>query len=745
VKFLYSRFNFDGSWNLRESQVLDRLKESGNVQINEFMSQLFQGVIKEIHDYIASRGKKKMKVILLPESVYPLVMSYLAEQYKSNDSNNVWSMRNDELRIFMPPSHETIGSQYSVVDNIEVLSNVDPQANLLFMELKNVLEGTPTNESGESVYENLLNIEINNKALKTGDVGTKSQAALWPHISYILATQGNGEISYENSRELDKRLNFPVLILGTKEEWSSFSESAGEFLNYGYQDWFDVNTINPPSLDSKVDLLASIFKDPHIAMLGYKFDSTGITRRKNGEVISPVDEMRNVLRYAVNRVESNAKAIDSNPFSIYLDFLTLFSRTLVQDRTVRNSQVINKALIEILMSKMFNIPLNRNFLPKNDPLYLLSRKDAAVKLQEAGYNGPITLKRRFIDVLVSQLTQAQTKPIPSSMILAGDTGSGKTHTFESLVKMLGLKLYNFDRSQIENNEEANAIVIKSDKLVTESKAVASHSSNSMSVEQAIKHLEHFLTLPNGYRGFILIDDLHGAPDEVREKLLQYLRALFESRDGMYTIEQSNIKVGSKAIAIKSTRYPVRGLNIIVTMNFTENQDKIKKFSKKPGEPTLEELILATLSTSKHNIEKSFLRRWGDIIPLSTFPAEAKAPGLLDAFFKRSKDTLELRSKLALLSPRLVRKIVSKFKTTDARTFLADATNILFTLFDNDSDLENEEDGSVQIIIPNIDKYDSAKQIETLDVKSDDSLHLEHLAAQSEIGKYVFENSQIINI
>ena len=63
---------------------------------------------------------------------------------------------------------------------------------------------------------------------------------MWPHLSYILATQGGGEVSYEQSRELDKRLNFPVLMFGTKEEWDDFSDSAGEFLNYGYEDWFDV-------------------------------------------------------------------------------------------------------------------------------------------------------------------------------------------------------------------------------------------------------------------------------------------------------------------------------------------------------------------------------------------------------------------------------------------------------------------------------------------------------------------------
>lgn len=719
---------FEGSWAIAPSELVKKI--APQKAPDEFSDQLFGEVAAQIESYLQPRASYRPQVLLVPDSIRPLLMSYLADRFERASSEAAWSKANQNSRYFWLEPNKM--SQYQVIDNLEVIANSNSRHNVLLADLKTLADtNPPVNEDGKSLYQDMGSLSFDDQAAERGENGIKAEER-WPHLTYLLATQGDGSISYEASRKLPRELRFPLLFFGQKSEWETFTNRQNEFVNYGLEDWFDIREIHAPTLESKINLLNGIFENPKIKALGFKFNSVGLSK-KSGEHTQ--DEAKAaVLRHAVNRVESLSKGTDKNPFSLYLQFLSLITESLIQDRTVRNSQTIDKAFVERVLTKMFNIPLNRSFLAPDDPLHIISRPDAATRLQDSGYNGPMRLRLQVVDLLKSQLSPNQAKTIPSSFILAGDTGTGKSHMFMSLVKMLNLKLYNFEPVSAAANAEANAIIIRADKLLaSNSREIGSSGGGTMTVDQALMHLDQFWSLPLGYRGYIFIDDLHGAPAEVRTQLLVYLRGLFESPNGLHTTKPISFKSSSgKTIDTPEVTRPIRGVTLIAAMNFTENMEQIEKFTKKGEKPSLEQIILATLSTPNHSLESSFLRRWGAIVPLSEFSVEAKAPGLLEGFRKKMQSLLELKSRFAFLSPEFVKAIAATQPNLDARSFLNDSTNALYDL------ASDSEDALSALVIAPLQEDTSKPVVRPLSTEGSSK-------GISELQKYVFANAHLMDL
>ena len=327
----------------------------------------------------------------------------------------------------------------------------------------------------------------------------------------------------------------------------------------------------------------------------------------------------------------------------------------------------------------------------------------------------------MIKTILSQTLADAGKPIPSSTILFGGTGSGKTFMFVSLVKMLGLQLYDFTSGA--DNTNASAIIINVGRAIEDSgKAVEDKGKNDNSDLTSIKiieHLNNFLSLPNGYRGWILIDDVHAASDKVKAEVLSWLRGTFESPGGMYTAK----KTGS--------RRPIRNLNIFMTLNPASDQEQIGRFAKDKSKPTTEELLLATLSTTDFKVEPSFLRRWNSIINLDYMPVGAKGPELIKSLAEASKNLLNSHSRIALVDPSIVRRLVMDNEKLDARSFLSSSTSSLIDMAG-----QSETKGSVGLIVPSKNNLRGAYPLPTFGIEGN---------ATERIDGWVKNNTRILSL
>jgi hypothetical protein len=340
------------------------------------------------------------------------------------------------------------------------------------------------------------------------------------------------------------------------------------------------------------------------------------------------------------------------------------------------------------------MPINVQTLPPDDPLRRLASPNFAFEWQSAGYESSIELKARVVKTLLGQTRPDPVKKIPSSVILYGESRSGKTYLFETLCRTLGLKMYDYSRPKDPN---AQAIIINVGKLRPDpeggEKKKSSNddrdddrlppASESMTVSDAVRHLHNFLKLPNGYRGHILFDDVHQAPEKVRSQIVTLLRSLFEADRGLYRIPNGDGTLDE---------VQVRNLSLYMTLNPTDDQDRRRKFVV-PGSGEIGE-VLAALGGHEVNEVRSFLERWSLVLNISRFPAEAKAPKLRDSLRRAAQDTFNDQGKLVLVSPSAVQLAATRFANDNAN-FLSRATPALIG-----RGLGLEGDVPLSIVVPN---------------------------------------------
>jgi hypothetical protein len=296
--------------------------------------------------------------------------------------------------------------------------------------------------------------------------------------------------------------------------------------------------------------------------------------------------------------------------------------------------------------------------------------------------------------------------------------------FKSMVKMLGLTMYDASKS-LDQNRDASAIIINIGQVKNGTSANASGNRSTgtegdMDIDQALTHLNTFLSLPNGYRGYILIDDVHAATDQVKAKILAWERNLFESQSGIARINLPNGATISKS---------VRNINFWMTLNPTADQDQIAKYSKDKNNPSTEEILLATLSSPDFKIEPSFLRRWGSIINLDYLPAGAKGPELVKNVAKASNELLNTHSKIALIDPRVISTLVTNNAKVDARSFLSASTSSLI-----EKVAGFQTNGSLIFVMPN----SIVTPIQKSAIGQDDT-------PSAEISRWVDKNTRTISL
>ncbi len=670
---------FKDSWRAYASEIEKKLTANRSKEVEEFES--FVDLKKHLDRLANPDQSSERMIIVVPQSLRNLVWEFILGLYVDKDSpNKNYFFNRENSKTLMHVFDASKGFQQQFFENLKSMNRAKEAGEraVLLSRMDELLRvKNPESSNGNAFV--IVDVAGNN-GQDLANVGAVKESKL-PHALYFLAA--GAPLSLEDFRKNPPQPNYSTVVLATPEELIQLDQDARSEIDFGMLNAFHIKEIRSPDQDSMALSIEKIFESQEIKTLDYKFSGKEIRPR------SPLQENENlsvIVDYAISRFNALVEQKRQSLFESFMRFRAAFAAAVVSDRQVRQSRVINKFFVERVLNQVFDIPLNLETLPPDDPIRLLSRSDAVIKLQEAGYSGPFDLKTKVIRTVLSQTLADAGKPIPSSTILFGETGAGKTFMFVSLIKMLGLQLY--DWSGQADNSNASAIILNVGKIVE-----GTGDGSNLTVSKAIQHLNYFMSQNNGYRGWILIDDVHAASDKVKGEILTWLRGTFEAPGGMYTTPQG-------------IRRPVRNLNIFMTLNPTADQEQIGRFAKNKALPTTEELLLATLSTSGFKVEPSFLRRWNSIINLNYMPVGAKGPELIKSLAEASKNLLNSHSKIALVDPTIVRKLVTENEKLDARSFLSASTSSLI-----DMASRSDTPGSVALIVPTM-RVRSSGQLQT---------------------------------
>jgi len=478
---------------------------------------------------------------------------------------------------------------------------------------------------------------------------TAEKVDIEPHILYLLSTEGH-RIPLNAYRAQQTHPNIPMVLIGTKREWEELVDSTGLEGDLAITDSFEVTELGEPNAEFRKNILRSLFKRPDIASLGYEPSLSGV--KTSAEGISRDQAFDLLFGFMVNRAERLALDEKRSVFESFLWVLEELEQELFYNSEFRNRREFGRAMIERVLSANFSTPLNVRYLPPNDPLQIISQENAAFLWKRAGCPAPLELRERLLDVLKGQLSSHQVRNMPSSAIILGDSGTGKTRTAMSLVSFLGLKLYDF-LAKPQDNRDANGFYV---------------SMNEVNDAQAfMQHLLVFLSLPNGPRGYIILDDFHTASENVRNEVLRLVR------------EFQDNPVFKRRVGDKYFERPVRNISVLLFINPTVSSEKIAKFSKDKGHPTDVEITLATLADSRGEIEPSTLTRFGAIINFGSFGVGSKTSALLDTLSGASDSSFMNQQKLILIGADSVEKISAQFPNTNARDYLTEASNAFLGL------------------------------------------------------------------
>jgi hypothetical protein len=467
-----------------------------------------------------------------------------------------------------------------------------------------------------------------------------------------------------------------TLFVGTEDQWSAIEQSLSLENRVSLVDHFEKVYLESPEVSTLIDVAMRMISTGEISAIGYAYEYQGMTGER---------ARHQLMAYLINRAHYYAQEQGRDKTLALTQTLTELTMMMSKDTELRKSKVVDLKAIKRLLTKIFNLPLDINDLPENDPLRrLYDFRRISLELEDPKYNsnppyyGPLSMRHKMIQAISLHLRERNsTLNVPSSMIIYGDTSTGKSLFFLKLIEVLGLKLYDFNNPM---DQGAQALIIpcktivesdndsKEDKKEKETKKSYKKATGSMTAEDVIDHIQNFLSLPNGYRGLVLLDDLHNAPEGARSKILAYLSSIFEAKNGKILVSPLNSE--------DTREIPVRNIMMGMTINPPSDPEKLKKFGSSPSDV---QMVVASLSSAKVPVESSFVQRWGTILRLEKFPSEAKKPALQAALRKNARSEYTSSGTFMIVDPDTVDATVKNFPDVNARAFLPKAVTSILEL------------------------------------------------------------------
>lgn len=499
-----------------------------------------------------------------------------------------------------------------------------------------------------------------------------------PHYLYLLATEGNPVPAnqFEEWRA-QQQATMSMILVATRQEWEAIKGEAAFEARFGLFDAFDVVHVEPPSEATRRELVLEVVDGPAARQIGLKF--TMDQPASDAEAAAgPQGGMHRFVNYLVRRSmrleEQQGSAGGGGGVESFLRVLDVLRSELLTSATVRRGGVVDRALAERVISRAHGIGLNLNILPSDDPLRKLSDVPKMVtELTEAGHWGMIGPKQAYIKTILSQLSSvSDTRQIPSSVILFGENGTGKTSLWLTLVSCLGLKLYDFTQPLGSDvNAEAGAMLINFQQIQAREGEVP-EDRRTLTADEVIERIKELLARPDGFRSFIFLDDVHKAPPEQFWKVFSFVQTIFDAPRGMFSF-----LFGERTFEI-----PTRHLNFSMALNAppAEEARRLK---------TIEERIVSVLKGPKAPVDISLFRRWAKILNFETFPPDAKAPEVVNSWSRSAAQDFSRSGRLALVSSSAIRALVKKFPDLNVREFVGPSVGSFMELGGSEGDRGGE--------------------------------------------------------
>lgn len=636
----------------------------------EFQADVFPQ-LRELLDSLSNVERPARHVVLLvPEDLLNYVSHYpWALRYRESNRSPTWSPLNEHHQVFMPrtPQANDTVTQAEVFRNMAAMREIGARRRpMLLSTLERIRQldrpVIDVEEQRKDGFHITKQVDAPSSIQFGEQVKHGNQEMEVPHALYLLATEGQRLDLPQFRPGANKRLS-SMLLFGTPKQWEQLKAAAALENSYGLEKDFEVVELGPPTRQLRVQLaLENVLRHPSIRYLNYTLDATGMISEDSETEVTPAIAEEKIMTHLVNRAEQLALDNQMPVFESFMKALNELSRQLTHNQAYRARRVIDCTLIEKVLSHVFPMPLNPNVLPEDDPLRILLRDDADFLWQKAGYAGPVSFKERIIKVILAQLAMDDVRSLKSSAIIYGPSGSSKTKAIDTLFNMLGLKRYEFHGDASEN-DRAWAFVLNMNNVFSgkSGKDQSGGAEKMMSFEEAKAHFDRFLASENGARGFIFLDDMHLAPDDVRAYFLKRIRSLQDAK----TYKTA-----------KGIERPTRNITIFVALNPTASQERIRRFAQNHQSPSDAEMVLAALSSgdSSNDIDRSYITRYGDLINLGRFPVSSKGPALLSTLVPARAANFANSQRIIFVSPGVIEDIIRHSPHSDARTFLSSASS-----------------------------------------------------------------------
>lgn len=663
-----------GSWTVwapNSSRAGDRVKKLSREPISKDEFSIFSELEKTLNEIADPSGPKRQRILIVPEEVKGYVSNLIMTRWASNsrEMNGAWSYKNPNLALFEIASTDSV-TQEQIVDNYESMRGAAiSRRAALYADMNEIIKmGRPTSQDEDRTFrirDPILSGQNNASLIeRSRDEGSEAEELdrrATPHGIWWLATEGRRvqpKKAKDWSLKSEVTPEIPLLIVATEKEMETLRQvTSFESRFFDVNRHFEITRLEKPSVEAKVALVQDLFSRADMAALGFEFKH---------EALSNEEARRQLMGLFVGRVDQIARTSRIEPTDAFTRAFVALKRALTEDSELRQTRVIDRFYLERLYNKVFPLALSYDVLRPDDYLHKFRDPNRAARgMTDAGYEGALEPKETNARNISSQTKSVNDNGInvPSSMIIFGDTSSGKTFFVKTTIKYAGLKTYDFDRP---GDEEAQAFIVPVQQIA-ESKEKAK--SGQYSIDEILEHLANFLALPKGHRGLILFDDLHKTQSKVVwQKLKTFIETIMDSQDGLITVK----RMGDK---YSPTKIPVRNLVLRATVNPQDDEVVRRKYVKDTKDLVGE--VMAALNKPDYDpIDRSHFARWTDIVDMRNFPRDAKVPTLLKKLRLANEQSFAGKPNVVLVTPRTMDELSAGFEDANAREFISPATYAL---------------------------------------------------------------------
>ncbi len=653
--------SFRSPWTLTRELVARDLKRQSE-SLNRAENLLFEDLDKAVSNLARSRQGGERLVILLPSEIRDQYHNHLLRVYADEEGSRDFNFRNESLYVYRFNGKQA-PHQEDILTNMDLMAKRSGEglSSLILSKISDLNEAArPKHSRG---LERAFQISLVNIGEEYGvGQGNLTGRKLLPHALYLMDVGETEELN--QLRDPSVHSSSKLLLVGTDGEWEALKTSMPDEERQGFFENYKVIDFRALTPQSMATMMAQFLDQPEIVRLGYSY---ALDKRGNTANLATQTQIRNyLLELAATRIQSFAAERGRDSVRPFMRYYAKFTQAIVGD--VYNNTV-DRAFFERILSEVFNLTVNNEILPPNDPQVLASNDDYVIRLSREGFRGSYDTKYGLqSDILASQQAD-NTIAIPGSRIIIGPPGNGKSTFVRAEIRALGLREYRIAAgAEDENNRMADAFVLSVGDLANSPRNGFRNDNDRpnpgvLTVDVALQHLEHWLTLPKAQRGFLYLDDFDKGTDEIKTRLNQFLRKLTDARNG--------VDIVSPFTGATVEGFSPRGLKLRVIMNPPEDyQNNMSKF----------QMAIDAMSSKEYKVDESHLGRFREVDFWDRSASSGKIAQLRVDFMNQAKRTARDRQLGLLLSSSLIEALRKQFGTDmDARPFIGGAINGLDVL------------------------------------------------------------------